>query len=107
MAGFVTRKRCKCATAHVDNSSGHGFIHLQKTQTAAETLEGKELFKRKASLLGVKIQHCHSDDGIFSSKAWRGDCANKWQGVSHSGVNAHFQSGVTERRIRELQELAT
>lgn len=106
MAGFLTSKCCRCATTFVDNHSGFSCVHLQKTQTAKETLEGKELFKRKVSLLGVSIEHCHSDNGIFSAKAWREDCAKKRQGVSRSSVNAHFQSGIAERCIRELQELA-
>jgi hypothetical protein len=90
----------------VDHYSRFGYIHNQKTQSADETLEGKLIFERKAALYGVTVQHYHADNGIFVSKAWKEDCLQKRQGFTYSGVNAHFQSGVAERRIREVQDAA-
>ena len=55
---------------------------------------------------GVRILHYHADTGIFVSKAWKDNCDSQRQGMSYSGVNAHFQSGIAERRIRELQDNA-
>ena len=106
MAGWITGKRYNYATVYVDHYSGFGFVHLQKTQTAEETLEGKELFERKAAICGVRILRYHADNGIFAAAAWKKACTDKGQSYSYSGVNAHFQSGVAERRIRELQELS-
>ena len=105
MSGWITTKRYLYASVFVDHYSGFGYVHLQKTQSAEETLEGKEAFERRAATYGVTIQHYHADNGIFASKAWKASCANAKQGCTYSGVNAHFQSGVAERRIRELQEL--
>ena len=106
MSGWITGKRYWYSTVYVDHYSRFGYIHNQKTQSAEETLEGKRIFERKAALYGVKILHYHADNGVFVSKAWKQDCLEKNQGFTYSGVNAHFQSGVAERRIREIQDSA-
>ena len=46
MAGWITGKRYWYATVFVDHYSRLGYVHLQKTQSAKETLEGKALFER-------------------------------------------------------------
>ena len=92
MSGWITGKRYWYSTVFVDHYSRFGYVHNQKTQSAAETLEGKLIFERRAALYGVKILHYHADNGIFVSKAWKEDCLQKKQGFSYSGVNAHFQS---------------
>jgi len=76
MAGFLTKKRYNYATIYVDNASGMGYIYLQKTASADETLEGKRAFERYCATRGVV------------------------------GVNAHHQNGRAEARIRRLQELS-
>ena len=106
MSGWITGKRCNYATVFVDHYSGYGYVYLQKTQSAAETLEAKKAFEAKARSFGVTIEHYHADNGIFSCKAWKEACTECKQGYSYSGVNAHFQSGVAARRIRELQEMS-
>lgn len=44
--------------------------------------------------------------GRVADNKWRKACADKGQRLTFCGVNAHFQNGVAERRIRELQEQA-
>ena len=51
------------------------------------------------------MEHYHADNGVLASAEWKLACEQQHQSYSYSGVNAHFQSGVAERRIRELQEL--
>jgi hypothetical protein len=106
MSGWITGKRFWYSTVYVDHYSRFGYVHSQKTQSADETLEGKLIFERKAALYGVTVRHYHADNGIFVSKAWKDDCLQKRQGFTYSGVNAHFQSGIAERRIREVQDAA-
>ena len=106
MSGWITGKRCNYATVFVDHYSGYGYVYLQKTQSAAETLEAKKAFEAKAKTFGVTIENYHANNGIFACKAWKEACSESRQGYSYSGVNAHFQSGVAERRIRELQEMS-
>ena len=105
MAGFITKKRYKYATVFVDHATGYGYTHVQRTQSAEETLEAKTAFERHAAIHGVQVLHYHSDNGIFASQAWRTACANSNQGLTFAGVNAHHQNGFCERRIRELQDL--
>ena len=89
----------------MDHYSKLGYTHLQKTQTAKETLEGKALFERRCATFGIRVHHYHSDNGVFTALMWKEACAAGGQSYSYSGVNAHFQSGVAERRIREIQDL--
>ena len=71
---------------------------------AKETLEGKALFEHQCTSFGIKVEHYHADNGVFTALAWKDACALSGQGYSYSRVNAHFQSGIVEQRIRELQE---
>jgi hypothetical protein len=106
MTGFLTTKRYKYATVYVDQATRLGFVYLQKTASADETLEGKEAFERYARDRGITIHAYHADNGIFKAYKWVEACRIKGQGLTFAGVNAHHQNGLAERRIRELQELA-
>ena len=104
MVGFLTRQRYKYATVFVDQASRMGFVYLQKTCTAEETIEAKGAFERYAENRGVKVQAYHADNGIFKAKKWVEECRQRKQDLTFAGVNAHHQNGIAERRIRELQE---
>jgi hypothetical protein len=105
--GFLTGQRYRYATVFVDHATKYGYTHMQKTQSAEETVEAKHAFERLAASHGVKVEHYHADNGIFDSKAWWNSClASPAQGLTFAGVNAHHMNGRAERRIRELQEVA-
>ena len=54
MTGFLTTKRYNYATIYVDQQySRFGFIYLQKTASAEETVEGKRAFEAMAKREGV------------------------------------------------------
>jgi len=106
LAGGITNKRYIYATIFVDHATGFGYVHLQKTQSAKETLEAKQAFERYAAACGVQVLHYHADNGVFDSQAWRNHCSDNNQGLTFAAVGAHHQNGRAERRIRELQELA-
>ena len=106
MTGFLTTKRYKYATIYVDQFSRFGFVYLQKTASAKETVEGKKAFETMDRRHGIAIQNYHADNGIFKAYKWIETCQKERQGITFAGVNAHHQNGVAERRIRELQELA-
>jgi hypothetical protein len=74
MAGGLTHKRYRYVAVSVDHHSGYGYVHLQKTQTAEETLEGKAAFERHCQVFGVTVKHYHADNGMFASKAWKDAC---------------------------------
>jgi hypothetical protein len=103
LRGTPTRKRYQAATIFVDQYSGAGFVHCQKTTTADETIEGKERFEAWAATHGITVSHYHADNGIFADNKFRKAVNTSKQTLSFCGVNAHFQNGLAERRIRELQ----
>lgn len=104
--GILTTARYWYATVYVDQYSSLGYLYLQKTSTAEETLLGKMAFEYYCAQHGVKVQHYHADNGIFRAHKWVLDCRAKGQGLTFAGVNAHHQNGRAEARIRRLQEMA-
>ncbi|KAI2502104.1 hypothetical protein MHU86_12334 [Fragilaria crotonensis] len=106
MTGFLTTKRYKYATVFVDQFSRLGFVYLQKTASAEETIEAKKAFESYAKRHGVIVENYLADNGIFKAHKWVEACKNDAQGLTFAGVNAHHQNGVAERRICELQDMA-
>jgi hypothetical protein len=106
LRGIPTKKRYTAATVFVDQYSRLSYIHLQKSTSAADTIEAKQAFERYAKAHGVTIGHYHGDNGIFADNRFRKACADAGQTLSFCGVNAHFQNGIAERRIREIQDHA-
>jgi hypothetical protein len=105
LRGIPTTKRYKCVTVFCDQATGYGYVHLQKSTGADETLEGVKAFETRMAAFGVTVRHYHADNGIFADNKFRAACRDKGQTLSFCGVNAHFMNGVAERRIRELSEL--
>ena len=106
MAGRPTHARYKVVTVFVDHATNYSFVHFQKSSSAEETIEGKELFEHYATSMGHNIKHYHADNGIFASKAWKDHCISKHQGLTFAGVGGHHQNGVAENKIRLLQSQA-
>ncbi len=105
MTGFLTTKCYRYATVYVDQFTRLGFIYLQKTASAEETVEEKRAFEAYSHRHGVKIENYHADNGIFKAYKWTDTCKQDGQGMTLAAVNAHHQNGIAERRIRELQDL--
>jgi hypothetical protein len=57
---------------------------------------------------GVTIKHYHAYNGRFSDNAFLKDIreARPSQSITYCDVNAHFQNGIAEKRIRDLQKPA-
>ena len=106
LKGKLTQQRYKYATVFVDQFSGYTFVYLQKRLTSEETVMAKHAFESSANQRGIKILNYHADNGRFADNAFIADCKAQHQGLTFCRVNAHFQNGVAERRIRDLQELA-
>ncbi|KAL7575276.1 hypothetical protein ACA910_001801 [Epithemia clementina (nom. ined.)] len=64
----------------------------------------KKAWERWAADYRVTIKHYHADNGRFADNGFIQHCAMNKQSISYCGVNAHFQNGITEKRIRDLQE---
>eukprot|EP00978_Attheya_sp_CCMP212_P037948 scaffold183254_cov63-Attheya_sp.AAC.2 len=106
LKGRLTRDRYRYATIFVDHYSRLSYIHLQRTITSKDTLEAKLAFEAFSMKNGVKIQHYHADNGRFADNAFIQSVQKCSQTISYCGVNAHFQNGIAEKRIRDLQEQA-
>ena len=107
MTGRLTNKRYRYVTVFVDQSSRLGFIHLQASADADETIMAKRAFEEYARQHGVHhISAYHADNGVFRANKWVESCRRQRQALSFAGVNAHHQNGIAERRIKEIQELS-
>lgn len=103
MTGILTKQRYTCATVYVDQYSGLGYVYLQKSTKADETIKGKLAFETYAKT--VTSYHANNA-GIFRSNKWMDKCPKCGQGLSFAGVNTHHSNGLAEQRICSLQDLA-
>jgi hypothetical protein len=106
MSGYRTKQRYTTATVYVDQATGLGYVHLQKSTSAEETVEGKKAYEAFARSHGVSILQYHADNGIFKANLWFETCKASHQTTTFAGVGAHHQNGAAERKIRELQDMA-
>jgi hypothetical protein len=106
LKGRLTRRRYKAATVFVDHFSRMSYVHLQESLTSADTVEAKEAFEAFARNMGVRIQHYHADNDRFADNGFMNAVKKQQQTISFCGVNGHFQNGIAEKRIRDLQEQA-
>jgi hypothetical protein len=104
LKGKLTRKRYKAATVFVDHKSRLSYVHLQESLTSKETVEAKHAFEAFARSFGIRILHYHADNGRFADNLFLKDVETSGQTISFCGVNAHFQNGIAEKMIRDLQE---
>ena len=70
MTGILTTKIYKYATVFVDHFSMYSYMHLQKTASAEDNLEGKHAFESMAASHLTIIKQYHTDNGIFRVNAW-------------------------------------
>ena len=107
MRGKLTTARYHYATVFVDNFSDIDYVHLHQKNDAQSVIEGKLAFERFASTFVVtRIHHYHCDNGIFADTEFRAACKVTGQTIKFCGVNAHYQNGVAEKRIRDLRDSA-
>ena len=106
LTGQLTTKRYKYATVFVDQYSGMGYMYLQKTATAEETIKAKKAFEVFAATHRIyQIEAYHADNGIFKANKWQQECRNQGQPLTFAGVNTHHTNGAAKKRIRDIQEL--
>jgi hypothetical protein len=104
--GFFFRKRYKVATVFVDHFSRLSFVYLQESTKGDETLLAKRAFEAYAASFGVKVYNYHADNGRFAERLYLNHAKANGQTVSLCGVNAHFQNGIAEKRIRDFTACA-
>jgi hypothetical protein len=107
LKGIPTTDRYRGATVYVDHYSRVSFIYLQRRLTSEETVRGKKAFERYCDARGVSVKHYHADNGRFTENLFIKRASSNNQSITYCGVNAHWQNGICEKRIRDLQELTT
>jgi hypothetical protein len=65
MTGKLTNSRYRYATVYVDHASQMGYVYLQRSADADETVKGKAAFEAYAAARGVTIRAYHANNGIF------------------------------------------
>ncbi len=105
LKGAPTGKQCCAATIFKEHYSRFSFCYLQESLTSADTLKVKHAFEQFCGMHGVQVQHYDANNGRFADNAFIGDVFAQRQEITYCEVNAHFQNGVAEKRIRDLQDL--
>ena len=104
--GKLMRDRYKVATIFVDHFSDYTYAHLQTSTDTEQTLEAKEAFERLAATYDVRISRYRADNGRFAERAFKQAAQQANQSLTFTGVGAHHQNGIAERRIRDLSDQA-
>ena len=102
MLSFLTNKRYKYATVFVDNTSSLSYTHFQIDTTVESTLKGKRAQKLYARLYRVTIKAYYANHNIFKAKGQIEDYNLNYQAVTFASVNAYYQNGIAEQRIKQL-----
>jgi hypothetical protein len=104
LKGRLTHGRYKVATVFIDHHSRLGYVHMQKDSSSLETLKAKHACGLYTRERGIIVRHYHANNGRFVDNAWKDTLLEENQGITYCGVNAHWQNGIAERRIRDLKE---
>ncbi len=103
--GLMHQQLCG-GTLFIDHASGRIFVEHQVSLSADDTIVSKRLVEQEALQCGVSIREFHTDNGIFSSKAFEEELRTQHQRQLFSGVGAHHQNGKAERAIQTVQNMA-
>jgi hypothetical protein len=101
---ILTNQRYRYTTVFVDLFSDYTYIYMHTAITADETLKAKKAFELHANSFRIKVKQYHADNGRFQDIKFKEHCVEQGQRLTYCGVNAHFQNGQAERKIRDLQD---
>jgi hypothetical protein len=108
MIGTPTTQRIRGSSVYADHALGLSYIiYHHISLTLKETVKEKEAFKAYAKAHGVYIKHYHANHGRFQDNVFLKSIQENHQTISFSGLGAHHQNGIAEKRIRDLQRRAT
>lgn len=106
LKGKPTKARYRYATVFVDHFSDFTYVFLMRTLSSEETIMAKEAFEAFSREQGVTIEQYHADNGRFADNAFIEHTKKNHQRLTFCGVDAHFQNGRAEKKIRDLQDSA-
>ena len=102
----VESQKYNGGTIFTDHASNKIFNYHQVSLPTGETLIGKRILERDAHNNGISIKGFLADNGVFNSREFTEDLAQKHQTIRFSGVGAHHQNGIAERTIKTISYLA-
>ncbi len=86
------------SSVYVDHASDLSYICHHTALTSEDPVKGKEAFEAYAKAHGVSIKHYHADNGRFKDNAFLKSIQENHQTISFSGVGAHHQNGIAEKK---------
>ena len=100
------RHRHVGGTLFCDHASGHVSVRRQASLGATDTINALNSMIREAVECNVKIEHLHTDGGIFMACEFVAALGDGCQFVAKCGVGAKHQSGVAEQAVGTVQAVA-
>ena len=76
------------STIFVDGASDFVWVEHQVTLNAADTILAKNAFERECRRMGVTVKGYHTDNGIYTSKAFTRELIDHEQNLRLCGVGA-------------------
>ena len=104
LKGKPTKQRYRAATIFLNHHSDLTYMHLQRGFSSEDTIEARKVFESYSRMYRVIIKHYHAYNGRFADNAFQQSLTQEGQTITYCGVNAHFQNGKAETRIRDIQE---
>jgi len=104
--GLPTSMTYKYCNFRVDHFSKLIFVTMHPTKDSREMLRSKSDYESFCRLHGVHIKSPRTDNGIYSSSAFRATCNAENQHLSFCGVGSHWQNGLAERTTGVIQAIA-
>ena len=85
------------SSVFVDAASGYIHIEHQVTLNASDSINAKTAFERVAKDVGVDVLSYHTDNGIYTSKAYVDNLVQNQQSIRYIGVGAKWSSRRSHR----------
>ena len=93
-----------------DHASQAIFTYPQVSLASSDTIRSKESFEDLVRQLGHSVRHYHTDNGVFTSDAFRQSLSqdrNQHRPLhTRSGTGAHHQNGNAQRGIQTVTHMA-
>ena len=89
-------------TMFVDGALHAILVHYQSGLTTHKTIASKLAFKQEMAQYNMQVKTYHTNNGVYTSKAFMDELCEKGHGMQLSGVSAQFQNGVAENAVKTV-----
>ena len=67
VTGKLTHDRYSGSTTFVDHASNYCYLHMMRSISNKETVQGKDAYKRIMRSYGIEVESYHGDNSRFDS----------------------------------------